>query len=58
MLKPKLGTEEAARDIRKSAMWELGFALVVIAMTAGLVAMPTPVDMARQAPAASQSTDK
>jgi copper transport protein len=53
ILKPRLGSEDAARDIRKSAMWEITFALVVIAMTAGLVALPTPMDLARQSPAVS-----
>jgi copper transport protein len=41
-LRPRLGSEEAARGIRRSALWELTFAALVIIFTAGLVATPTP----------------
>jgi copper transport protein len=41
---PRLGTEGAARTINRSALVELSLGLVVILVTAGLVAMATPID--------------
>ncbi len=50
--RPQLGSEPAARGIRRSALRELAVAAVVIAVTAVLVATPTPGD----APAAPVSS--
>lgn len=41
-LSPRLGTEQAAHTIRRSATRELSFAAVVLAITAVLVSLPSP----------------
>ena len=46
VLAPRLGSEQAARGIRRSAMRELVVALWVILITAVLVAKPTPDETA------------
>jgi len=40
--RPTLGSEEAARSIRRSAWWELGVAGIVMVLTAILVSVPSP----------------
>lgn len=47
---PALGTEPATRRLRRSAAVELGAAAFVIAVTAVLVATPTPAEAAPSAP--------
>jgi len=47
VLTPKLGTEEACHGIRRSAVRELAVAVLVIAVTAILVAMPTHDEQGR-----------
>ena len=56
VLRPKLGTELAARAIRRSAFRELAVAVVVIAFTALLVAMPTHDEDAPAAASAAASS--
>jgi len=56
LLRPKLGTEAAARGIRRSALRELAVALLVILITAVLVAKPTPGEMAEAAAPSPAST--
>ncbi|HEU4584268.1 MAG TPA: copper resistance protein CopC [Gemmatimonadaceae bacterium] len=55
ILRPRLGTDQATRRIRGSAVAELGLALVVLVVTAVLVATPppaeSPVMQARSIPA-------
>ena len=41
-MRPRLGTEEAAHAIRRSATAELSFAAVVLVITAVLVSLPSP----------------
>jgi putative copper export protein len=41
-MRPRLGTEEAAQAIRRSATAELAFAAVVLVITAVLVSLPAP----------------
>lgn len=45
-VKPKLGKVESVQQIKRSAMLEVGVAVVVLLVTAVLVATPTPMDMA------------
>jgi putative copper export protein/methionine-rich copper-binding protein CopC len=44
ILRPRLGTDQATRRIRGSAVAELGLALVVLVVTAVLVATPPPAE--------------
>jgi putative copper export protein/methionine-rich copper-binding protein CopC len=44
ILRPRLGTDQATRRIRGSAAAELGLALVVLVVTAVLVATPPPAE--------------
>jgi copper transport protein len=44
LVKPRLGDEASVRRITLSARLELGIALVVLLLTAVLVAMPTPLE--------------
>jgi putative copper export protein/methionine-rich copper-binding protein CopC len=46
VLRPKLGTDGATRRIRGSAFAELGLAVIVLAVTAVLVATPPPAESA------------
>jgi putative copper export protein len=41
-MRPRLGTEAAAHELRRSATAELAFAAVVLVITAVLVSLPTP----------------
>lgn len=41
---PRLGTEEAANDIRRSATAEVGTTLLVLVITAVLVSLPSPAE--------------
>jgi hypothetical protein len=51
-----MGDVAAARRIRGSAIAELAVGALVLAVTAVLVATPTPVESARQSPVADRST--
>lgn len=44
-VQPKLGTSEATADLRRSALVEVAVAVVVLLVTAVLVASPTSMDM-------------
>jgi putative copper export protein/methionine-rich copper-binding protein CopC len=44
-VRPALGTEKAARRLNRSSAFELAVAVVVLLVTAVLVAMPTPQDV-------------
>ena len=44
-MKPALGTDDAARRLKRSATLELAFAAVIVIITAILVATPPPMDM-------------
>lgn len=44
-VKPTLGQVEGAHRVRRSALVELAVGIVVLAVTAVLVATPTPVDL-------------
>ena len=44
-VKPRLGTPEATTHLRRSAIVEVGVAVLVLLVTAVLVAMPTSMDM-------------
>jgi copper transport protein len=44
VLRPKLGTDAATRRIRGSAIAELGLAVIVLVVTAVLVATPPPAE--------------
>jgi putative copper export protein len=56
VLRPAMGDVAAARRIRGSAIAELAVGALVLAVTAVLVATPTPVESARQSPVADRST--
>jgi len=45
VVKPVLGNDVATRQLRRSATFELCIALVVVAITAVLVATPTPAEL-------------
>jgi len=45
-VRPRLGKVEGVKHIKRSAMLEVGVAVVVLLITAVLVATPTPIDMA------------
>jgi len=45
-VRPRLGKVEGVKHIKRSAMLEVGVAVVVLLITAVLVATPTPMDMA------------
>ena len=44
-VKPRLGTEEASAHLERSARIEVGVAIIVLLVTAVLVATPTSMDM-------------
>jgi putative copper export protein len=54
--RPRLGTEEAGGLIRRSSVWELSAATLVLIVTAVLVSLPAP--RRPQPPAASQPAAK
>ncbi|MEO7822388.1 MAG: copper resistance protein CopC [Gemmatimonadaceae bacterium] len=47
-VKPRLGSSDGIKNIRRSATIEVGVAVLVLLVTAVLVATPTPMDMTRQ----------
>jgi len=48
-VRPRLGKVEGVKHIKRSAMLEVGVAVVVLLITAVLVATPTPMDMTAMA---------